>query len=179
MHEQPAKLQAAMKRHGITITAEFVPWSQSRSAVKSPKLADYNLNWRVTLAKDGREIVTTDYGAGQGHCPSYKQGARWTSDYAASIKWECENGAKYMSWHSTTRADPILPDSADVLASLLMDSGVLDSSNFEEWASDLGYDTDSRKAESIYRACLEIALKMRNGLGESVLADLRESAQDY
>lgn len=44
---------------------------------------------------------------------------------------------------------------------------------------ELGYDPDSRKAEAIYKACLEIALKLRNALGEDGLAKLREAAQDY
>ena len=43
----------------------------------------------------------------------------------------------------------------------------------------LGYDPDSRKAEGIYRACLELALKLRNGLGEKLLAELREAVADY
>jgi hypothetical protein len=73
----------------------------------------------------------------------------------------------------------IMPDACDVLHSLLMDSEVLDSNSFESWASDFGYDPDSRKAESIYRACLEIGLKVRNGLGESIVAELRAAFQDY
>lgn len=56
---------------------------------------------------------------------------------------------------------------------------MLDSSTFEEWANEFGYDPDSRKAEVIYRACLEIALKLRNGLGEDRLRDLRELFTDY
>jgi hypothetical protein len=68
---------------------------------------------------------------------------------------------------------------ADVLASLVMDSSAIDYSTYEEWAGDCGHDPDSRKGEAIYRACLEIALKLRNGLGEAGLAALREAAQDY
>ena len=49
----------------------------------------------------------------------------------------------------------------------------------EGWAADLGYDTDSRSAEQTYRACLEIGLKMRNGLGDAQLRALRGIYQDY
>ena len=68
---------------------------------------------------------------------------------------------------------------ADVLHSLVSDSDVLNYNSFESWASELGYDLDSRKAEGIYRACLSFSLALRNGLGEQLLADLREAVQDY
>lgn len=60
-----------------------------------------------------------------------------------------------------------------------MDSDVLESSGFEEWASNFGYETDSRKADSIYRACLEIALKLKAVIGNDGLEQLRLAFQDY
>jgi hypothetical protein len=42
------------------------------------------------------------------------------------------------------------PNAEDVLECLQSDSRVM-GQDFEEWCSDLGYDTDSRKAEQIYR----------------------------
>ena len=181
--------QATVDRIGLTIRSEFVPFSQSRNKDADPKrnINKRSLNWRVTLVRTpinspSRDILTTDYSAGVGHCPSYKQNARWTLDYAALIEHETETGRA-----ATTRAGlgvklkgpAITPNPLDVIASLVMDSSVLDESSFEDWASSLGYDTDSRAAESIYRACLDIALKLRNGLGEANLAALREAFQDY
>ena len=74
---------------------------------------------------------------------------------------------------------PLKPELRDVLYSLSMDASVLDSSCFEEWANELGYEADSRKAEGIYKACLDIALKLRNALGEAGLEKLRTACQDY
>ena len=52
-------LQWAAK-HGATMTAEFIPFSQSRNkGDKSP-----SLNWRVTIQRNGRAVLTTDYSAG-------------------------------------------------------------------------------------------------------------------
>lgn len=178
-------LTAVIAELGLTIRAEFVPFSQSRNkAEKNP-----SLNWRVTLARAGRDILTTDYMAGSAHCPSYgkpvPQGwelsaKRWQPDV---IAWECENGkqGRFHHWARGFRGGdtPILPKAEDVIASLVLDSSVLDFSTYESWASDFGYDPDSRKGEAIYRACLEIALKMRSGLGEAGLAKLAEAAQDY
>ena len=152
------KIQAFMAENKVTIESEFVPWSQSRN--KSEK--HRSLNWRIKLLHADRTILETDYSAGIAHCPSYRQG-RQTAD----VERETETGRR------------IAPDACDVIASLSMDSSVLDCSSFEEWAGEFGYDVDSRKAESIYRACLEIALKLRNGLGEEGLRALQIATQDY
>lgn len=202
-------LETAIAAHGIAIKAEFVPFSKSRNASAKDAIGNpiYSLNWKVTLQRNGRDVITTDYGAGIAHCPSYskKVPANWNRParmwQAAVCEWECENGfeAELAAWGSMPdfkakrRRVPaipggdverfervaILPEASDVVHSLILDSGVLDYATFEEWASEYGYDTDSRKAESTYRACLEIALKLRAGLGETIMAELREAAQDY
>ncbi len=163
---------------GITMTTVFVPWSMSRNnAEKHP-----SLNWLVTIHKDGRAILTTDYMAGSAHCPGYKQGDRSLSQ-AELVAWECEHGRP--GWITgggsimTRGGKPIMPNLADVLYSLASDSDVLDASTFEDWANEFGFDADSRQAEKTYRACLEIALKLRNALGEAGLTALREATRDY
>jgi hypothetical protein len=74
---------------------------------------------------------------------------------------------------------PILPGLADVLYPLVIDASVLDYSGFEDWAANFGYEPDSRKAEAIYKSCIEIALHIRNGVGEDGLAKLQAAFQDY
>lgn len=184
------ELERVMGELGLTVKAVFVPWSESRSARewrkenkgKIPHARDMNLNWRVMLMGEGREIITTDYSAGIGHCLGYKCGAVWTLDYAKVIETECSTGkeAKMLpnSGHIRPGA-PIVPDSASVVASLLMDGDALNYSGFEDWADSFGYDTDSRKAEKIYEACLDIALKLRNALGEDGIAKLSTAAEGF
>lgn len=166
---------ALISELGLTVESVFVPFSQSRNkAEKHP-----TLNWRVTLKRDGRDILTTDYSAGSAHCPAYKAktlGAQNSVDRDNAIRWECEHGRAKLA---ISGGRPILPGTIDVLYSLAMDSDVLDAGGFEQWAGDLGYDTDSRSAETTYRACLDIALKMRSGLGDDNLRRLREAFQDY
>lgn len=167
---------------GLSIRSKFVPFKLSRHKDSDPKneISKRTLNWRVTLVKDGRDILTTDYSAGVGHCPSYNQRARWTLAYAALIEFETDHGftAKCGSF-GITKGKAIEPKALDVIYSLVTDSNVIDYSGFEDWAENYGYDPDSREAESTYRACLEIALKLRNGLGESDLASLGTAFQDY
>jgi hypothetical protein len=165
---------------GLTIESEFVPFSRSRHAKPNPKVNDLSVNWRVTLKMNGREILTTDYGAGIAHCPAYKDGPPLGGigvDTAEAIRRECETG-KRAKKHGLY-GEAINPDSLDVLYSLVVDSDVLEHPCFEEWAANFGYDADSRAAEKMYRACLEIALRLRSEIGDANLSALREAFVDY
>lgn len=53
---------------------------------------------------------------------------------------------------------------SDVLQSLQCDSRDWEST-FEDWASDMGMDTDSKSAESIFRACQDTAKTIRAAIG--------------
>ena len=58
------------------------------------------------------------------------------------------------------------PSAEDVLDCLCSDYWTLENGNgFEEWAEELGYDTDSRKAERTYRAVSRQSDKLRRFLG--------------
>jgi hypothetical protein len=171
------QIEATAAELGLSMTSEFVPFSKSRNA--SEKMP--SLNWKVTLLVNGRPIITTDYMAGSGHCPSYKQGKQTWEDRNA-IKFECENGKRARLMRSTDHiigGEKINPKFADVLHSLVSDAGAIDHASFEDWASEYGYDTDSRKGEAIYRTCLEFGLKLRNALGEAGLATLRDAVSNY
>jgi len=180
------QLEQVITDLGLVVTSEFVPYSQSRSYKKDAKLTERNLNWRVSLKRmaqiDGeykpgseRTMLTADYSAGIAHCPSYTQG-RITIDVHDAIVYETEHGKKVSKFSS---GKAIEPKSIDVIASLLMDSDVLNYSTFESWASELGYGADSRSAEKMYRECLATALALRNGIGDDGLRRLQEAAQDY
>ncbi len=171
---------------GLTVDAVFVPFSQSRNkGEKSP-----SLNWRVTVKRNGRDVLTCDYSAGMGHCPSYnrKAPAAWDRPLRMwqplACAFECENGFALSPFHTwaglrADKARPILPDPLDVLYSLNSDRDALNYATFEDWAGTFGYDADSRSAELTYRACLEIGLKLRAAVGESGLVKLNEIFQDY
>lgn len=175
-------LDALLTQHDITVTSVFVPWSKSRNN----KEKDRSLNWVITITKAGRHVITTDYMAGIGHCPSYKQNPPKTyqehRNYVERIEAETEQGyatKKPLGWQPAVVVDrkkPIVPSTANVIYCFTADASVLDAGGFEDWARDYGYDTDSRKAEKLYRDCLEIALKLRAGLGDELITQLREVA---
>lgn len=179
MHEAQKTLRDAMLDLGLRVTSDFVPLSKSRNAgEKHP-----TLNWRVTLWRGDRKILTTDYSAGAAHAPSYRQ--RQTVDGEAAVAHECEHGYAahvypYPSGHVVSlKSRPILPDATDVVYSLVMDAGVLNFPTYESWAGEYGFDPDSRKGEATYRACLELALALRAVVGEAGLAQLTSACEGY
>lgn len=57
------------------------------------------------------------------------------------------------------------PTAADVLYCLASDARAGDMS-FDDFCSDFGYDSDSRKAEQTWKACVRMAPRVRRFLGE-------------
>lgn len=64
------------------------------------------------------------------------------------------------------------PRAEDVLDCLASDASSVDQEVFEEWARNMGYDEDSRKAEKVYRACEHGAKRLKKFLGEELYETL-------
>lgn len=178
-------ITAVLTELGATVESVFIPFSQSRN--KDSK--QHNLNWRVTLKRNGREVLTTDYSAGIAHCPGYNKKpdlgfAGSDSIYQRIItRAECEIGKPVTRVHMDDSCSYgkkwIEPNPTDVLYALVSDSDVLDSGGFEAWAADFSYSPDSRDAESKYRACLETALQVRAAFGDYGMRQLKTAFEDY
>jgi hypothetical protein len=167
------KLTQKVLDSGIYITVEFVPFSKSRNANPNAKTPDKTLNWKVSFTRNGQRFAS-DYQQGIGHCPSYKQNARYTIEYCELIDLEVETGRKAISngFARSMGKEQITLDTDHVIECLIMDSSVLDYPNFESWAGDFGYDKDSRKAEAIYQECLKQALEMQALFGRELITAL-------
>lgn len=168
------ELEQVLKDSGLTVAWEFVPQSNSSEPDNE------RINWKATLKVAGRKAWEGNYFQGIGHLPFPTSGLR-TIDRDNQIKYACENGlAIPLDGRSYIRAKKLpFPSIADLMACLLLDGDAVNFENFESWANHFGYDSDSRKAESIYKACLETGLKLRYHLGEAMSAKLRELLQDY
>ena len=164
---------------GLDYQAVFVPTTQG------PEVEHPQLHWSITLSK-GRQRFTTTYSQGMGHVVGYRQFHK--TPYHKRIAEEgyrktCETGKlwKYMEgmdWWTPKDVQPA-PELLDVLYCLVLDADVLEHSGLESWASDLGYDTDSRKAEAIWKTCIEQSLALKGLIGSTNLEALRELYQDY
>lgn len=174
----------ALAHLGLTISATFVPLSRSRHATTWQ-----SLNWRVTVQRNGRDIITTDYAQGAGHCPADKRAFTLASGKPdrhmreKAIAAECETGYRQAypgDRLQLMRRQPIPPPKAeDVLYSLVNEASVLDCASFEDWCADYGYNADSIKARATYDACIASALQLRAAVGDDGMRTLREAFNDY
>lgn len=105
--------------------------------------------WDVTLTR-GAQSYTTRYRMGTGNSKPATG-----NESASELVVQVEGEARL----------PDRPTLIGVLYSLQSDASALDASSFEDWAADYGYDSDSRKAEKIYHACLDVGHAMRQLLG--------------
>ena len=65
------------------------------------------------------------------------------------------------------------PKAEDVLDCLSSDAaGIENAQSFEDWCSEYGYDTDSRKAEKTFKTIEHQAKRLRNFLGDSAYETL-------
>ncbi len=64
------------------------------------------------------------------------------------------------------------PDPLDILWAISRDGDAIEMT-FEDWASELGYDVDSRKAEKTYRACQDNALRLRKILSADKIETIK------
>ncbi len=167
---------------GLTYTATFQPRPQPRETVKHPQL-----HWLITLTT-GSQVAQFPYAEGMGHVKGYQQppwNGRMTlaqADEQALYRKTCETGLLYH-----VRGIQPAPDVLDVLYCLVMDASVRHAATYEEWASDYGYDADSRKGEQVYRDCQKQTTDLLRVLGGGTvgraalerLEKLEELFQDY
>lgn len=77
----------------------------------------------------------------------------------------------YFSKGSGLNGEPATAE--EVLNSLALDSASIENARtFEEWATELGYGPDSRKAERIYRLCARQSNKLLRFLGVDLFETL-------
>ena len=63
------------------------------------------------------------------------------------------------------------PLAKDVMNCLISDSSSVQGRSFEDWASDMGYDTDSRKAERTYDIIVRQSKNLKLFLGKETLSE--------
>ncbi len=117
--------------------------------------------WIVILSKGGQSLETS-YTEGSAHrrvkktplfpvpFKGYKRGQRVPQRWNQRLSVD---EAHFLE----TRTEPIPPTLESVVECLVMDADcVRHGQTFEDFAVDMGLDTDSRKAEKTYNACRDI-----------------------
>lgn len=134
--------------------------------------------WLVSFTlRDGRAAYEEfDYFTGLGHRkPDDSAMAKMSAHSLRNVS------KRMLAWEDHYKRFPdkvVRPHAAGVLHSLLWDSDASEQS-FASWCSDLGYDTDSRKALVMYEACQVNADKLCRVFDRDARAALREALQEY
>jgi len=180
--EAAETLDREARAFGLFTKCDFVPQSASRNA----KEKNPTLNWRVYVFRrvgdENRIVLACDYSQGIAHLPGYSKEPHgyWnTIEGRNRIERAVETGRDGRTGGLGIYTSEIpAPPLADVLSSLLLDASAIDEGSFEDWAASLGYDPDSRKAEAIWKACVETGLKLRSALGDEILRRFSELARN-
>lgn len=167
-------IQEFIEKHGITMTADRISARTDHAASNWGKDACHYL---ITL-KCGDRAHVFNYSMGAGHVekipyrqipPDKRRGLTlkdWENTPRPGTRGLTLHQAEYQSyvWR------PATPKLADVLDCVASDCAGFDNArSFEDWASEYGYDTDSRKAERTYSAVREQYMAMEAMLGRDAL----------
>tara|TARA_Y100000310_G_scaffold297836_1_gene331201 strand:+ start:3372 stop:3893 length:522 start_codon:yes stop_codon:yes gene_type:complete len=158
------QIQELIKKHDVRMEAEPIP---------------SNPNMNDMMAGSGHYLCTITgangkvqipYSVGPGIIENWILLSKFSHHKAATR--EREAGDKSMA--AKQKYDTAMewgrnkyrPEIEDVLNCLASDAAsVRNARHFEEWASELGYDEDSRKAEDIYRICEKQAADLEDAIG--------------
>lgn len=107
--------------------------------------------------------------------PNMDDDAEWmaqASHYLCTFSVKGQDGtlAVPFSMGPAHTSEPSMDDVLDAIASDA--SGYENASGFEDWASEYGYDTDSRKAERTYRAVRSQSERFMRFVGKSAYDEL-------
>lgn len=160
---------AELTELGFSVKSQYV------FPVEPIKLSEHMMRFIVTVYYKNVHVLTTDYFMGIGHVKNYN-----------SPRSQRDVGELIYTLKTGNPAGPCRPhygipkpDIAGVMYALHHDADVMNYRTFEEWASEFGYDTDSRKAESTFRACLEIGHKWHANIPADVRMEIGEILSDY
>lgn len=173
-----------VNRLDLKASTQFVPFSISRNADSKQK----SLNWKVTLSSI-RNKMTFDYTKGIGHLPypnEIQLSRHQRSVVSQAIDFAVETGiARKIARGAMAftimpgKEEFPTPSLQEVLYSLTQDAGVVHYLTYEQWATDFGYDLDSRKGERIYEECRAQASKLSDVLGGiDKIENLRDILQE-
>jgi hypothetical protein len=106
-------------------------------------------------------------------------GGNWDT---AARHYRCRIGHGRRSfglYFSQGSAHVVDPTAKDVLSCLVADAQDYENaSSFEDWADEYGYDTDSRKAERIYRGVKRQAEQLKRTVGDTIYNILLECSEE-
>ncbi len=122
--------------------------------IQSEKLSRFIARNRIT--------AHVEYADNNPNMESDKEWNRGASHWKITLHCRGHQMTTYFSQGSAHTKEPTAADLLDCLA--LDSSGIDNARSFEDWCSEYGYDTDSRKAEKTFKVCERQAQKLKTFL---------------
>lgn len=146
-----------------------------KEILKSVKVIHLGLSIKDGMLRDSYVILIQDqkfdYFQGIGHRKAVRKDGRLSTILTSNLKINEHN---LLILEKESKIKPV--DPKDVICCLL---GDMTDENFKDWCGNYGYDTDSIKADYIYKACLENTEKMEKLFTSEELEMMREQLEDY
>lgn len=164
----------ALKRFGVQYAAAYI-----RETNREEWQCD---QWAARFEKPGH-LEEFDFFTGPGLRAKVTAGEKYRAKWGfpgltqKDVQTRTIYGRRYLAELEKMRK-PKAPEAARVLHSIILDSSASGQS-FADWCSELGYDTDSRKALAVYEACQVNADKMRKIFNRAQIEELQTILQDY
>lgn len=162
-----------LSRFNLTFQAEFVgktcpPFATKTPHGKCPTCGDtHGWEWKITLSRGRRQLIFPFWNSFSD--THYEDGAKgWAEKRLASV----ERQALIRNGVAAGHGWALPPTAYDILACISSDHNCPET--FEEWCAEFGYDTDSRRAEAVYRRCKDFAYKLIRFFTSEELAALSE-----
>ena len=182
-----ANVESILEANGITMTATSIP--NRTDGIKA--FSNSAMHWQICFERNGYKMAF-QYSMGGAH-------RMWSK--SAPSKWHrlgknphIPNKPKtgeQLSYSQTMPGLPILfhdfvknnsepmpPKVTDVLHSLCMDMDCLDYP-FEEWAENMGMDSDSISDKNTWENSVNQSIEARSFFGPVLINELRDAVQDY
>jgi hypothetical protein len=143
------------EKHGITISATLEGKREQKPTSKDGKPWAHFL-WRCTLTRSDARAgkLEQEYRMGLAHVHTTRRAME--------------------SLGIEKKTAPTPPKAEDVIDSLIMDASAI-GQTFDDWASEFGYDTDSRQAEKVFHECQDAGARLLKFLGRELFDDLQNN----
>jgi len=168
--QRESAVDECLRDWGIEYGARQVPGKQDEET------KNWQIAWKVGFRKmtqpNQGAAMETDFWQGVAHHPKYNRLNNikdWHDRRLETLRlaMDVEKGTGGKK-----------PAAAAVLSCLIMDARA-GSQTFKSWADEFGYDTDSRKAEAIYRACQETSDQMAKVFNMQQIEKLAAILEQY
>lgn len=134
--------------------------------------------WRIVFTAQNHKEFVTEFRTGLGHRINLKNSFGFTAYKTQADKLKQVTGMASACVKINDCAYAITPTQASVLYCLLSDAEC-GNDTFDGFCSNMGYDTDSRKALETYLACQETNTKLNKFFSRETINTLQELLQDY